>query len=203
MSVPGCCWLTSTFRAASLTWPRLVRYSSCMSINCVTESSVFLAAFAQCKSVCESCVEALLVAGLVWSGLSRKAAVCTQHLINDSCHMLVLMYYVQDLCRKCLKHNASCGKAWERLGSILEREQAYKVSFVAHIAKYSLCKARCWLGVAPETALDLLTMITSSAVTSAQVVVFLCRMLLSIMKTPGSMSSNLHQPLATSLHSTI
>ncbi|KAA6420554.1 MAG: tetratricopeptide repeat 21B [Trebouxia sp. A1-2] len=32
----------------------------------------------------------------------------------------------QDLCRKCIKHNASCGKAWERLGSILEREQAYK-----------------------------------------------------------------------------
>lgn len=34
---------------------------------------------------------------------------------------------LQDLCRKCIKHNASCGKAWERLGSILEREQACKV----------------------------------------------------------------------------
>lgn len=33
----------------------------------------------------------------------------------------------QDLCRKSIKHNASSGKAWERLGSILEREQAYKV----------------------------------------------------------------------------
>ncbi len=36
--------------------------------NCVTESSLFLAAFAQCKFVCESCVEALLMVGLVWSG---------------------------------------------------------------------------------------------------------------------------------------
>ena len=40
---------------------------------------------------------------------------------------LLLTCLLQDLCRKCIKHNASCGKAWERLGSILEREQAYKV----------------------------------------------------------------------------
>ncbi|KAK9829513.1 hypothetical protein WJX72_006291 [[Myrmecia] bisecta] len=32
----------------------------------------------------------------------------------------------QELCKKCLKHNASCAKAWESLGAILEREQAYK-----------------------------------------------------------------------------
>ncbi|KAL6760145.1 intraflagellar transport protein [Haematococcus lacustris] len=32
----------------------------------------------------------------------------------------------QDLCQKCLKYNKSCAKAWEYLGSIMEREQAYK-----------------------------------------------------------------------------
>ena len=122
------------------------------SSDCDTESSLFLATSAQCKSVCESCLEALLMAGLAWSGLSRQAAVLsdcqqpsTKHTIKDGCHMLLVMLDMQDLCRKCIKHNASCGKAWERLGSILEREQAYKVSFVGHIAKYSLCKARCWL----------------------------------------------------------
>lgn len=51
-------------------------------------------------------------------------------MINDGCHMLVLLLDMQDLCRKSIKHNASCGKAWERLGSILEREQAYKVNFL-------------------------------------------------------------------------
>jgi len=51
-------------------------------------------------------------------------------MIRDGCYMLVLTLDMQDLCRKCIKHNASCGKAWERLGSILEREQAYKVSFL-------------------------------------------------------------------------
>ena len=45
------------------------------SRNCVTEPSLFLAAFARCNSVCESCLEALLMAGLAWSGLSRQAAV--------------------------------------------------------------------------------------------------------------------------------
>ncbi len=75
MSVPGCCWLTFTFRAASLTWRRLVCYSSCRAESFVTESSLFLAAFAQCKIVHDSCLEALLMAGLAGSGLSRKAAV--------------------------------------------------------------------------------------------------------------------------------
>jgi len=32
----------------------------------------------------------------------------------------------QDLCHKCLKYNKSCSKAWESLGSIMEREQSYK-----------------------------------------------------------------------------
>ena len=32
----------------------------------------------------------------------------------------------QDLCQKCLKYNKSCSKAWEFLGAIMEREQAYK-----------------------------------------------------------------------------
>ena len=60
--------------------------------------------------------------------------------INVAC-----LYMLQDLCRKCIKHNASCGKAWERLGSILEREQAYKVSLacaymqLSHVLRH-LCK---------------------------------------------------------------
>lgn len=33
---------------------------------------------------------------------------------------------MQDLCKKCLKYNASCGKAWENLGAMMEREAAYK-----------------------------------------------------------------------------
>lgn len=46
------------------------------SNHCVTDSSLILAAFAQCKRICESCLEALLVwTGMEWSGLSRKAAV--------------------------------------------------------------------------------------------------------------------------------
>ncbi|GIL85609.1 hypothetical protein Vretimale_13293 [Volvox reticuliferus] len=32
----------------------------------------------------------------------------------------------QDLCQKCLKYNKSCAKAWEIMGQIMEREQAYK-----------------------------------------------------------------------------
>uniref|UniRef100_A0A7S0S5T6 Tetratricopeptide repeat-like domain-containing protein n=1 Tax=Chlamydomonas leiostraca TaxID=1034604 RepID=A0A7S0S5T6_9CHLO len=32
----------------------------------------------------------------------------------------------QDLCQKCLKYNKSCAKAWEHMGAIMEREQAYK-----------------------------------------------------------------------------
>ena len=47
--------------------------------------------------------------------------------------MISLTCLLQDLCRKCINHNASCGKAWERLGSILEREQAYKVVPWLHI----------------------------------------------------------------------
>ena len=35
---------------------------------------------------------------------------------------------LQELCRRCIRYNASCGRAWECLGAILEREQAYKVS---------------------------------------------------------------------------
>jgi len=31
-----------------------------------------------------------------------------------------------ELCKKCLKYNKSCGKAWEYMGQIMEREQAYK-----------------------------------------------------------------------------
>jgi tetratricopeptide repeat protein 21B len=33
---------------------------------------------------------------------------------------------VQELCARCLKYNRSCSRAWELLGSIAEREQAYK-----------------------------------------------------------------------------
>ena len=32
----------------------------------------------------------------------------------------------QDLCRRCLKYNKSCARAWELMGSIMEREQAYR-----------------------------------------------------------------------------
>uniref|UniRef100_A0A383W643 Uncharacterized protein n=1 Tax=Tetradesmus obliquus TaxID=3088 RepID=A0A383W643_TETOB len=32
----------------------------------------------------------------------------------------------QELCSRCLKYNKSCSRAWELLGSIAEREQAYK-----------------------------------------------------------------------------
>ncbi|KAF6259487.1 intraflagellar transport protein [Scenedesmus sp. NREL 46B-D3] len=32
----------------------------------------------------------------------------------------------QELCSRCLKYNQSCSRAWELLGSIAEREQAYK-----------------------------------------------------------------------------
>ncbi|EFJ52945.1 hypothetical protein VOLCADRAFT_78980 [Volvox carteri f. nagariensis] len=32
----------------------------------------------------------------------------------------------QDLCQKCLKYNKSCAKAWEIMGQIMEKEQAYK-----------------------------------------------------------------------------
>lgn len=32
----------------------------------------------------------------------------------------------QELCARCLKYNRSCSRAWELLGSIAEREQAYK-----------------------------------------------------------------------------
>ena len=64
------------------------------------------------------------------SSMSDCQQPSTKHTINDGCHMLLVMLDMQDLCWKCIKHNASCGKAWERLGSILEREQAYKVSFL-------------------------------------------------------------------------
>lgn len=55
-------------------------------------------------------------------------------MLYDSCQDMPLLpaagisiMLMQELCRKCIKYNASCGKAWEQLGSILEREQAYKV----------------------------------------------------------------------------
>jgi len=32
----------------------------------------------------------------------------------------------QDLCQRCLKYNKSCAKAWEILGQVMEREQAFK-----------------------------------------------------------------------------
>ena len=32
----------------------------------------------------------------------------------------------QDLCKRCLTHNQSCGKAWEYLGLVMEKEQSYK-----------------------------------------------------------------------------
>mmetsp|Transcript_26569 Transcript_26569/g.85194 ORF Transcript_26569/g.85194 Transcript_26569/m.85194 type:complete len:150 (+) Transcript_26569:142-591(+) len=32
----------------------------------------------------------------------------------------------QEMCKKCLKYNKSCAKAWEYLGQVMEREQAYK-----------------------------------------------------------------------------
>lgn len=37
-----------------------------------------------------------------------------------------LMSALQELCNRCLKYNKSCSKAWELLGAIAEREQAYK-----------------------------------------------------------------------------
>lgn len=39
---------------------------------------------------------------------------------------LTCVYKLQELCNRCLKYNKSCSKAWELLGSIAEREQAYK-----------------------------------------------------------------------------
>ena len=36
------------------------------------------------------------------------------------------MDLAQELCRKCLGINKSCGKAWEMLGLISEKEQAYR-----------------------------------------------------------------------------
>jgi tetratricopeptide repeat protein 21B len=36
------------------------------------------------------------------------------------------MLHLQELCARCLKYNRSCSRAWELLGSISEREQAYK-----------------------------------------------------------------------------
>lgn len=33
---------------------------------------------------------------------------------------------LQELCSRCLKYNRSCSRAWELVGSIAEREQAYK-----------------------------------------------------------------------------
>ena len=32
----------------------------------------------------------------------------------------------QDLCRRCLQYNKSCSKAWELLGTIMEKEASYK-----------------------------------------------------------------------------
>lgn len=32
----------------------------------------------------------------------------------------------QDLCRKCLNYNKSCGEAWDLMGRIMEKEQAFK-----------------------------------------------------------------------------
>lgn len=59
----------------------------------------------------------------------RQASSATYHAEQSYMNRIpwLLACLLQDLCRKCIKHNASCGRAWERLGSILEREQAYKV----------------------------------------------------------------------------
>jgi tetratricopeptide repeat protein 21B len=33
---------------------------------------------------------------------------------------------LQELCTRCLKHNRSCSRAWELLGAVAEREQAFR-----------------------------------------------------------------------------
>ncbi|CAM9385472.1 unnamed protein product [Heterosigma akashiwo] len=32
----------------------------------------------------------------------------------------------QDLCKRCLSYNKSCGKAWEAMGLMMEKEQSYE-----------------------------------------------------------------------------
>lgn len=64
----------------------------------------------------------------------------------ESCVGTLLAHLLQDLCRKSIKHNASSGKAWERLGSILEREQAYKVEPYNCMCLLALDgRCLCWL----------------------------------------------------------
>lgn len=55
---------------------------------------------------------------------------------------------LQELCRRCIRYNASCGRAWECLGAILEREQAYKVSAqhvlcLLQLNAYACCNSSC------------------------------------------------------------
>lgn len=38
----------------------------------------------------------------------------------------------QELCNRCLKYNRSCGRAWELLGGVAEREAAYKDAAAAY-----------------------------------------------------------------------
>ena len=68
----------------------------------------------------------------------------------ESCMWMWLAYLLQDLCRKSIKHNASSGKAWERLGSILEREQAYKVALLLYAPQNPL-DVRCLLWLCNKT----------------------------------------------------
>ena len=64
---------------------------------------------------------------LTISGGYKQELLQAKELCEHVCRLLSVLVVLQELCRKCIKYNASCGRAWERLGSIMEREQAYKV----------------------------------------------------------------------------
>lgn len=44
----------------------------------------------------------------------------------------------QDLAKKCIKYNKSCGKAWEYIGIIMEKEQAYKDAADKYVKAWKL-----------------------------------------------------------------
>ncbi len=65
----------------------------------------------------------------------------TQHVI---CHPLKVsislhIRFSQELCARCLKYNRSCGRAWELLGSVAEREQAYKDAASHYESAWKCC----------------------------------------------------------------
>ena len=71
------------------------------------------------------------------NALKRIAKMTYSHELADEFergYLLLADIYIQkskfdlaeDLCRRCLKYNKSCGKAWESMGVIKEKEHAYK-----------------------------------------------------------------------------